>query len=102
MNHVIAVPEISLTANEHILVQLYAVNTATLTTSRTLSLYFNDANAYVQHTAATTRPSVPALVTPANAAFPNTTTPSLNATLSDPDAADTGTVNFRVCADAAC
>ncbi len=41
-------------------------------------------------------------MTPANAAFPNTTTPTLTATFSDPDAADTGTVNFRVCADAAC
>ena len=102
VNHVIALPEISLTANEHIIVQLYGYNTANLTTSRTLSLYFNDANAYVLHTAATTRPSVPALVTPANAAFPNTTTPTLTATFSDPDAADTGNVNFRVCADAAC
>ena len=102
VNHVIAMPEISLLANEHIIVQLYGYNTVALTTSRTLSLYFNDANAYVQHTAATTRPSVPALVTPANAAFPNTTTPTLTATFSDPDAANTGTVNFRVCADAAC
>ena len=102
VNHVIAMPEISLLANEHIIVQLYAYNAVALTTSRTLSLYFNDANAYVQHTAATTRPSVPALVTPANAAFPNTTTPTLTATFSDPDAANTGTVNFRVCADAAC
>ena len=102
VNHVIAMPEISLLANEHIIVQLYAYNAVALTTSQTLSLYFNDANAYVQHTAATTRSSVPALVTPANAAFPNTTTPTLTATFSDPDAADTGTVNFRVCADAAC
>ena len=102
VNHVIALPEISLLPNEHIIVQLYGYNAAALTTSRTLSLYFNDANAYVQHTAATTRPSVPALVTPANAAFPNTTTPTLTATFSDPDAANTGTVNFRVCADAAC
>ena len=102
VNHVIALPEISLLANEHIIVQLYGYNAAALTTSRTLRLYFNDANAYVQHTAATTRANVPALVTPANAAFPNTTTPTLTATFSDPDAADTGNVNFRVCADAAC
>ncbi|HEY7795387.1 MAG TPA: hypothetical protein VIA10_15390, partial [Gaiellaceae bacterium] len=101
-NVTVAVPEVSLTANEHILVQVYAVNNANLGNSRTLRLYFNDANAYVQHTAATTRADVPTLVTPANAAYPNTTTPTLTATFSDPDAADTGKINFRVCADSGC
>ena len=101
-NVVLSLPEVSLTANEHIFVQVYAVNDSNLSSSRTLSLYFNDANARVQHTAATTRANVPTQVTPADAAYPNTTTPTLTATFSDPDAANTGRINFRVCSDAAC
>ena len=48
-------------------------------------------------TASNTAPAAPSALSPANAAFFATTTPTLSATFSDPDVADTGTLTFRVC-----
>ncbi|MHB8651268.1 MAG: SwmB domain-containing protein [Gaiellaceae bacterium] len=47
-------------------------------------------------------PNVPTLVTPLNAAIFNTSTPTLTATFSDPDAPDTGTIGFKICGNATC
>ncbi|MCW2926613.1 MAG: alpha-2-macroglobulin domain protein [Thermoleophilia bacterium] len=47
-------------------------------------------------------PSVPALVSPADATIVASTTPALSATFSDPDAADTGLVRFQLCTTSAC
>ncbi len=47
-------------------------------------------------------PAAPALASPADAAKLNTATPTLSARFDDPDTNDTGTLVFRVCADAAC
>jgi large repetitive protein len=49
-----------------------------------------------------TPPDAPALVTPADAALVPTTTPTLTATFTDPDAGDTGLVRFDVCSDPSC
>jgi predicted phage tail protein len=48
----------------------------------------------------TVAPAKPALVSPANAARVNT--PQLNATFTDSDSTDSGTVTFQLCNDAAC
>src|SRR5262249_28760072 len=47
-------------------------------------------------------PSTPALSAPANGVFAGTLTPTLGATFSDPDPADSGTIRFQVCADSSC
>src|SRR4029450_11917237 len=47
-------------------------------------------------------PIVAAPVSPANGANLGTATPTLRATFSDDDTNNTGTVDFRVCSDAAC
>src|SRR5581483_5207767 len=59
-------------------------------------------NASITNSTTNVAPSTPALVTPANAAQLNTTTPTLTATFSDPDTQDTGKVTFQVCSDSAC
>jgi len=50
----------------------------------------------------TSAPNTPILVSPADGATTANTTPSLVATFSDPDALDTGQVNFQVCVNATC
>lgn len=47
-------------------------------------------------------PAVPTLVSPASGAATANTTPLLTATFSDPDAADTGTISFRICSTTDC
>src|SRR5262249_6549341 len=59
-------------------------------------------NASITNSTANVAPSSPTLVTPANAAQLNTTTPTLTATFSDPDTQDTGKITFQVCSDSAC
>ncbi|HEY8844671.1 MAG TPA: Ig-like domain-containing protein [Gaiellaceae bacterium] len=95
-------PEISLAANEHILVQLYLKQSAAMTTQRTVGIVSGDANSWISHPAATTRPSVPTLQTPTAGLLLKTTTPTFGATFVDSDAGDTGRVNFRVCSDINC
>src|SRR5205814_6665879 len=47
-------------------------------------------------------PNVPSLVSPAGGSYSTTATPTLTATFTDPDASDTGTITFRICANATC
>ena len=47
-------------------------------------------------------PNTPTLVSPANAAYSTTATPTLTANFTDPDTSDTGQIDFRVCANATC
>ena len=100
VNFGVSLPEIALTANEHILVQFYLKQSAAMTTQRTVGIVSGDANSWISHPAATTRPSVPTLQTPAAALLLKTTTPTFTATFTDPG--DTGQVNFRVCSDVSC
>ena len=98
----VSLPEISLAANEHILVQFYFKQSAAMTTQRTVAIVSGDANSWISHPAATTRPSVPTLQTPTAGMLLKTTTPTFGATFADSDAGDTGRVNFRVCSDINC
>ena len=100
VNFGVSLPEIALTANEHILVQFYLKQSAAMTTQRTVGIVSGDASSWISHPAATTRPSVPTLQTPAAALLLKTTTPTFTATFTDPG--DTGQVNFRVCSDVSC
>jgi|GEM_PF-5873558 len=59
-------------------------------------------NASITNNTTDAAPSTPALVSPANAAQLNSTTPTLTATFSDPDTQDTGKVTFQVCSDSGC
>ena len=94
----VSLPEVSLTASDHILVQLYAKQTTNMGTQKSVGIVVGDGNSWISHPAATTRPSVPALQTPTAGLLLKKTTPTLSATFTD--AGDTGQVNFRVCASA--
>jgi len=59
-------------------------------------------NASITNNTANAAASTPSLVTPLNATYPNTTTPTFTATFSDPDTQDTGKVTFQVCSDSSC
>jgi hypothetical protein len=49
-----------------------------------------------------TAPNVPSLISPADGSYSTTATPTLTATFTDPDAADTGTITFHICANVTC
>src|SRR4029077_429059 len=59
-------------------------------------------NASITNSTSNVAPSTPALVTPADAALLNSTTPTLTATFGDPDTQDTGKVTFEVCTTSNC
>src|SRR2546428_9245512 len=54
-------------------------------------------NASITNNTTNVTPSTPALVSPADAARLNTTTPTLTATFTDTDTQDTGTFTFEDC-----
>jgi len=56
----------------------------------------------ITNNTANVSPSTPALVSPADGARLNTTTPALTATFSDPDSQDTGKITFEVCTTSNC
>ena len=92
------VPAISLAADQHLYVQLWRRQTATVAQTIT-TLFVYDGVATIAHPAANGFPNVPAL---GSVAARVNTTPQLSATFADPDVADTGTVAFQLCSDAAC
>ncbi|MDQ2910169.1 MAG: hypothetical protein M3R39_04020, partial [Actinomycetota bacterium] len=94
----VSLPEISLAASDHILVQLYAKQTTNMSAQKSVGIVVGNANSWISHLAATTRPSVPSLQTPTAGLLLKTTTPTFSATFTD--AGDTGQVNFRICANA--
>ena len=99
---VTGVPAISLAANEHLYVQFWRRQKTIGTTSPlnpTVTLATYDGVSKIAHPTANAFPNVPALGT---VAARTNVTPQLSATFSDPDASDTGTVSFQLCADSAC
>jgi hypothetical protein len=92
-------PVIQLAAGDHLLVKFFRYQKAgsTGTTLSTLDAY--DGVNFITHPAASTIPNDPTLVTPADGAA--TGSSALAASFSDPDAGDTGTVDFRVCSASA-
>src|SRR5205823_7131207 len=59
-------------------------------------------NASITNSTTNASPSTPTLVTPADAARLNSTTPTLTATFGDPDSQDAGKVTFEVCTTSNC
>jgi hypothetical protein len=99
-----SLPAISLAAGEHLYVQFWRRQTTPYSTggtgNRLATMIAYDGLAQITHPAADSFPNDPALQTPADLA--RTSSSTLAATFSDPDAGDTGTVAFQVCADSAC
>src|SRR5262249_36564613 len=60
------------------------------------------ANASITNNTTDLAPSTPGLVSPADGTRLNTSTPTLTATFSDPDATDTGRATFAVCSTSTC
>src|SRR5437868_4935215 len=59
-------------------------------------------NASITQSTTNASPSTPTLVTPADTARLNSTTPTLTATFGDPDSQDTGKLTFEVCSTSNC
>jgi uncharacterized repeat protein (TIGR02059 family) len=74
--------------------------------NRLRDLAANDAATFgaqsVTNSTPSTTPDVPSLVSPANGAALATLTPTLTASFSDPDTANTGQLAFQLCSDAGC
>lgn len=99
--HAVALPSFTLGPGEHLYVQLWRRQTGAYTTSggtesRIATLFANDGIARVERPAVSTLPNAPTLASPADSAV--TSARTLSAYFSDPDAGDSGQVEFRVCA----
>ena len=100
VTHTVAVPAFTLEAGERLYVQFWrhqaaAYTAAGTTDSRVITLYAHDGVAKVLHPSVSTLPDTPVLQAPADGAVTDLRTHS--ASFSDPDAGDSGTVEFRVC-----
>src|SRR5439155_10317866 len=73
-----------------------ALSTGNTSTTATLN------NATITNNTSNVAPSTPALVSPADGARLNTSTPTLTATFGDADSQDTGKVTFEVCTTSNC
>jgi hypothetical protein len=99
----VTLPAFSLEANERLYVQFWRHQTTAYTTAgatnRILSMFAWDGLAKISHPAASAFPTEPTPVGPVAGA--STVSKSLSAVFHDPES-DSGTVEFRLCADAAC
>ncbi len=86
----------SLATGEHLYIQLYRHQTATTGGQQLVSLLTFDGTGLIK------RPSFPNLPALSAVGPRLTTAPTLSATFSDPDAADTGTLQFQLCSDVNC
>ncbi|MEX2464926.1 MAG: hypothetical protein WD428_03510, partial [Gaiellaceae bacterium] len=96
----VAVPAFSLAADERLYVQFWRHQTAPYVSvfnndARVLTLGAHDGTGRIEHPAVSTLPDAPVLASPADGAI--TSSRSLSASFSDPDAGDSGSVEFRVC-----
>jgi hypothetical protein len=100
----VSLPSFSLAPGEHLYLQFWRRQTTAYSTggggNRLATMMAYDSLAQITHPAAVPDPTDPTLQTPADGTRTNSST--LAATFSDPDAGDTGTVSFQVCADSAC
>jgi len=102
ITHTVSVPAFTLAPGERLYVQAWRRQTAPYQTAsandaRVITLTAQDGYARIEHQGVSTVPDTPELVSPADGTVTTSSAPVLAATFSDPDAADTGTVEFRVC-----
>jgi hypothetical protein len=103
VTHTVAnVPAFSLASDERLYVQFWRHQTAPYVNnfnndSRIITLFAFDGVGRTLHPAVSTLPSTPSLSAPADGSVPEPSTPLLEATFSDPDAGDSGHLDFRVC-----
>jgi hypothetical protein len=98
--HTVPLPAFSLAADERLYVQFWRYQTAPYVSvfnndARVLTLSAHDGTARIEHPAVSTLPNTPALASPQDGAV--TSSRSLSAFFSDPDAGDSGSLEFRVC-----
>lgn len=96
------VPAFSLESDERLYVQFWRRQTTPYVNnfnndSRIITLFAFDGVGRISHPAVSTLPSAPTLSAPAAGSIPEPSAPLLEATFNDPDAGDTGAVEFRVC-----
>jgi large repetitive protein len=94
-----SVPAVSLGADEHLFVEFWRRQTTASTGTPITTLYANDGMTKLVHPTANGFPNTPTL---GGVAARINTTPTLSAAFSDPDAGDTGTLSFQLCADSGC
>ena len=100
-------PAFSLTTGEHLYLELYRYQTVGYASAsggetRVATLYaYDGVGRLVRAASISTLPNVPALVGPAAGAT-TSGLPTFSATFDDPDAGDTGKVEFRICAASDC
>jgi hypothetical protein len=102
VTHTVSVPTFTLAPGEHLYVQFWRKQTAPYQSpgandARVLTLAAQDGASRIEHPGVSTPPDTPALDSPADGTVTTSTAPELRATFTDPDAADTGTIEFRVC-----
>ncbi|MEX2103162.1 MAG: hypothetical protein WD805_04295, partial [Gaiellaceae bacterium] len=98
--HTVTVPAFSLAADERLYAQFWRRQTAPYVSvfnndARVLTLGAHDGTARIEHPAVSTLPDAPTLASPADGAV--TSSRSLSGFFSDPDAGDSGSLEFRVC-----
>jgi hypothetical protein len=108
ITHQVALPAFTLAAGEHLYVQYWRRQTTSYSSgaadNRVATLFAYNAGAQVSqisHPAVSTLPADPTLQAPADGTLLSPGSPQLAAVFTDPDAGDMGTVDFRVCTDAA-
>jgi hypothetical protein len=102
ITHTVSVPAFTLVPGERLYVQFWRKQTApyqsaSANDARVITLTAQDGDARIEHQGVSTLPATPTPTSPADGAVMTSTSPLLAATFSDPDALDTGTVDFRVC-----
>jgi hypothetical protein len=102
ITHTVSVPAFALVPGERLYVQFWRRQTApyqsaSANDARVITLTAQDGYARIEHQGVSTLPDTPVLVSPADGTVTTSSAPVLAATFSDPDAADAGTVEFRVC-----
>lgn len=102
VTHTVTVPAFTLAPGERLYVQFWRkqiapYQSASANDARVITLTAQDGYARVEHPGVSTIPDVPTLDSPADGAVTTSTTPVLSGTFGDPDVADTGVVEFRVC-----
>jgi hypothetical protein len=98
--HTVPVSTFSLAADERLYVQFWRRQTVPYVNvfnndARLLTLGAHDGTARIEHPAVSTLPDVPALASPADGAV--TSSQSVSGFFSDPDAGDSGSLEFRIC-----
>jgi hypothetical protein len=98
--HTVPMPAFSLAPDERLYVQFWRHQTAPYVSvfnndARVLTLGAHDGTARIEHPAVSTLPNTPVLASPQDGAV--TSSRSLSAFFSDPDAGDSGSLEFRVC-----